>query len=104
MRTSFNITLAESRIFKGLTGHIVSSNRLYFEWTSQYRRIVVVEDGAGFEVRVTYKGLAADCKPWATRWGVLSDAMAWAQVYADNKEVRINRLLTAKDFNGKRII
>ena len=104
MRTSFNTTLLESKIFKGQTGHIVSSNRLYFEWVSQYRRIVVVEDGSGFEIRVTYKGLAADCKPWSTRWGVLSDAMGWAQFYADNKEVRINRCLTAKDFNGKRII
>lgn len=71
--------------------------RLYYEFVSKYRRVIVVEEGNGFELRVSYKGLPL--KPWSKRYGVKEDAVAWARVQAANTSIAMG-CVTLKDYNG----
>lgn len=74
---------------------------LHYEFVSTYRRVIVVAEGDGFELRVSYKRLPLES--WSKRYGVKEDAVAWAEVQAANKDISFG-CMTVKDYAGKRII
>jgi hypothetical protein len=85
MRTSFEITRKE---IEAAYSNQNKAQRIYFEYVSKYRRIVVLEHGRGFEISVTYKGFAKEYnKPYSTYWGELPDAIGWAKAYVENRNI-----------------
>lgn len=74
---------------------------IYFEYVSKYRRVVVVGVGAGFELRVTYKGIPVPA--WSKNYGYKGDALGWAKVQSENRDILFG-CLTIKEPLGKRII
>jgi len=108
--TQFNITLAETKTFLGVTT-IVNSRPLYYEYVSKYRRIIVTsETGKNcfnetvecFIIEVSYKGVGL--KTWSKTWCNKSDAIAWAKTYAENREINIGGRMTIKEAIGKQLI
>lgn len=77
-----------------------SGNPIYFEYVSKYRRVLVVGVGRGFELRVSYKGLPV--KNWSKNYGVKEDAIAWAVVQSENREISFG-CMTIKEPTGKRL-
>lgn len=80
---------------------IMTGSPLYYEYVSKYRRVTVVGNGNGFELRVHYKGLPI--KDWSRTYGVKEDAIAWAKTQADNRELLLGAL-TIKEAPGRRLI
>ncbi len=76
-------------------------NQIYFEYVSKYRRIVIVGEVNGFELRVTYRGI--DIPSWSKNYGKKEDAIAWAKASSANRELVIG-CLTIKEAVGKQII
>lgn len=77
---------------------------IYYEYNSDYRRIVVLGNEPGFEIRTEYKGFAKEFnKTWSTHWGDKSIAIAWAKCYSENRYVVCGNL-TIKERIGKQII
>jgi hypothetical protein len=37
---------------------------LFYEYVSMYRRVIMVKDGSGWEMRVSYHGFAKELKSW----------------------------------------
>ncbi len=79
----------------------VVGRRIYFEFVSKYRRVIVVADGSGFEIETSYKGL--ELASWTKRYGDLAIAMAWAERISANNEILLG-CLTLREPKGKRII
>lgn len=99
---SFNATKQE--IMTAYSHNTNTSRRIYYEYNSQYRRIVVLENGSGFEICVSYKGVAKEYnKPWSTCWGVREDAIAWAKGYSENRNI-ICGILTIIEKRGNQLI
>jgi len=99
-KNRFDQTLAETKTFFN-RGTIVKSNRIHLEYVSKYRRVLVLADGSGFVISVSYK--LVDVKPWENRYGTLSLAMAWANAQIKNREIYLGSL-TIIEAPGKRII
>lgn len=77
---------------------------IYFEYVSDYRRIVVLGEDSGFQIRTEYKGFAKEfCKTWSTYWGQKSDAIAWAKYYSQNRNIVCGNLTIIEKI-GKQII
>lgn len=77
---------------------------IYYEYVSDYRRIVVLGNENGFEIRTEYKGFAKEfCKTWSTFWGQKPDAIAWAKCYSQNRNIVCGNL-TIIERVGKQII
>jgi len=77
---------------------------IYYEYVSDYRRIVVLGKDYGFEIITEYKGFAKELnKTWSTHWGVKADAIAWAKCYSQNRNI-ICGGLTIIEKVGKQII
>lgn len=74
---------------------------LHYEFVSTYRRVIVVAEGNGSELRVSYKRLPI--KSWSKRYRVKEDAIAWAKVQAANNNISFG-CMTVKDYAGKQII
>ena len=88
---SFKITNQE--IMTAYSHNISNARRIYYEYISQYRRIVVLENGTGFEICVSYKDVAKEYnKTWSSCWGVKEDAIAWAKAYSENRNIVCGRL------------
>ena len=79
---------------------VTSGLPISYEFVSKYRRVLVVGEGSGFELRVSYKGLPVN--PWSKRYGAKEDAIAWAKVQSSNNSI-VMGILTIKDYGGKRI-
>ena len=100
------MTRFEQTAFEIKTAYSTPSNarRIYYEYSSDYRRIVMLENGTGFEVRTEYKGFAKEFnKTWSTYWGTKEIAMAYAKCYSDNRYVVCGNL-TIKEKQGTQII
>ena len=98
----FNITRKE--MLTAYSNEVSISRRIYYEYSSQYRRIVVLEHGTGFEIYVSYKGTAKNYnKSYSTFWGEKNDAIGWARVYSENRDIRCG-ILTIIEKMGKQII
>jgi hypothetical protein len=87
---------------------IYTARPIFFEYSSQYRRIVVLGDtnypNGGFEIRIEYKGFAKEFnKTWSIRWKQKIDALAWAKCYAENREIICGNL-TIKERIGSQLI
>jgi len=83
---------------------VSNARPIYFEYVSDYRRIVVLGKESGFEIRTEYKGFAKEfCKTWSTHWGQKDHAIAWAKCYAANRNIVCGNL-TITEKIGKQII
>jgi hypothetical protein len=100
----YSIDQTYQEILRARRPEPVRSRRLYFEYVSKYRRIIVVEDAGGFEIEVTYKADAKHIPSWTKRYGAVGMAIAWAEAIADNREIRINGIMTIREAPGKRLI
>ena len=81
-----------------------NARRLYYEYNSKYRRIIVIGEGSGFVIETSYKGFAKEFnKEWSTRWGVKEHAIAWAKCYSENRNIRCGNLTIIEEI-GKQII
>jgi hypothetical protein len=99
---SFKVTSQE--IMTAYSHNASTSRRIYYEYNSKYRRIVVLENGSGFEICVSYKDIAKEYnKPWSTCWGEKKDALGWAKVYSENRNVSCG-ILTIIEKTGKQLI
>lgn len=77
---------------------------IFYEYVSDYRRIVVLGNNPGFEIRTEYKGFAKEfIKTWSTHWGDKSIAIAWAKYYAQNRNIVCGNL-TIIEKVGRQII
>lgn len=74
---------------------------LYYEFVSTYRRVIVVAEGNGFELRVSYKRLPLNS--WSKRYGTKEDAIAWAKVQSANNDILMG-CITIKDYGGRKVI
>jgi uncharacterized membrane protein len=99
---SFNATHKE--ILTAYSHDVSISRRIYYEYSSQYRRIVVLEHGSGFEIHVSYKDIAREYnKSYSTFWGEKNDAIGWAKIYSENRNIRCG-ILTIIEKRGKQLI
>jgi hypothetical protein len=74
---------------------------IYFEYVSAYRRIVVVLDDSTWTIKCSFKGMAADLKPFEKTYGDKEVALAWAKAMAQNREVILSHTLTVREAKGK---
>ena len=100
MRTSIMQTYFEIRDSRKAPA---KSAELFFEYVSVYRRVVMVKDGSGWEMRVTYHGFAKEHKPWFKRYGDKDICAAWTKVHVEDRNIRLG-ILTIKEAPGKVII
>ena len=99
---SFKITNKE--IITAYNHNSSYARRIYYEYVSQYRRIVVLENGNGFEICVSYKDIAKEyIKSWSSCWGEIADAINWAKAYSENRNI-VCGILTIVEKRGKQLI
>lgn len=79
------------------------SAELFYEYVSPYRRVVMVKDGSGWEMRVSYHGFAKEIKSWAKRYGDKDMCAAWTKVHVGDRNIRLG-ILTIKEAPGRVII
>lgn len=79
------------------------SSELFYEYVSPYRRVVMVKDGYGWEMRVSYHGFAKELKSWVKRYGDKDMCAAWTKVHVENRNIELG-ILTIKEAPGKVVI
>jgi len=99
MRSTFEQTYQEIKTAYAPQGN---ARPIYYEYSSDYRRIVVLGKESGFEIRTEYKGMAKEYnKTWSTHWGVISDAIAWAKCYSENRRIICGSLTIIEKIGNK---
>jgi hypothetical protein len=81
----------------------VRAAELFYEYVSEYRRVVMVLDGSTWELRVTYHGFAKELKGWFKTYGDKDVCAAWTKTQVANRDIRMG-ILTIKEAPGKVII
>jgi hypothetical protein len=79
------------------------SAELFYEYVSPYRRVIMVKDGSGWEIRVSYRGFAKELKSWTKRYGDKDICAAWTKAQVANRNIVLG-CLTIKEAPGKVII
>ena len=77
---------------------------IYFEYVSKYRRVLVLNDGNTWVLRVSYKADAKNIPSWEKTYGDKSVCFAWANVQVENRNIVVSPAFTIIEAKGKTLI
>jgi len=77
---------------------------IYFEYTSKYRRVLVLKDANTWILKVSYKGSAKNIPRWEKTFGDKETCFGWANVQVDNRNIIVSPAFTIVEAKGNILI